>query len=115
VVVECVLRPGAGLRCKQELATAVRCVAAGGRLGMPWRARRRAAREGNRAGTGRGRRVEVISAGGGAAAAAERRPEAKHCRRQEAEQRNTCERKKKRGRGSGGAYLEISETSGTSW
>jgi hypothetical protein len=66
VVVERVLRPGAMLRCKQELSMAVRCVAAGGRLGNAWR------------------------------------PEAKHCRRQEAKQRNMCARKKKRGRGSGG-------------
>jgi hypothetical protein len=43
--------------------------------------------------------VEVDPAGGGAAAVAERRPGVKHCRRQEAEQRNTCARKKKRGEG----------------
>jgi hypothetical protein len=48
-------------------------MAAGGGSGRSWRARGRAAREGNRAGTGRGQRVEVIPAGGGAAAAAERR------------------------------------------
>jgi hypothetical protein len=47
-------------------------VAAGGRLGKAWRARERAAGEGNRAGTGRRRRVDVIPAGGGAAEAAER-------------------------------------------
>jgi hypothetical protein len=111
VVVECVLRPGAGLRCKKDLATAVRCVAAGGQLGTRWRARR-AAREGNRAGRGRGRRVEVISAGGGAAAAAKRRPEVKYCRWQEAEQRNTCARKKKRGRGSGGPIWKSQKLQG---
>jgi hypothetical protein len=43
--------------------------------------------------------VEVDPAGAGAAAAAERRPWAKHYRRLEAEQRNTCARKKKRGEG----------------
>jgi hypothetical protein len=89
-------------------------VAAGGRLGNARRARGRAAGEGNRAGAEGVRRVEVIPAGGGAAAAAERRPEAKHCRRQEAEQRSTCSRKKKRGEGVRGTCLEISEISGTS-
>jgi hypothetical protein len=49
-------------------------VAAGGRLGMPWRAQRRAARRGTEPGLGRERRVEGGEAGGGAAAAAERRP-----------------------------------------
>jgi hypothetical protein len=43
--------------------------------------------------------VEVDPAGGGAAAVAERRLGAKDCRRQEAEQRNTCARRKKRGEG----------------
>jgi hypothetical protein len=70
-------------------------VAAGGRLGTPWRARERAARKGNRAGAGGDGRVEGGEAGGGAATAAERRPEAKHCRWQEVEQRNTCARKKR--------------------
>jgi hypothetical protein len=79
VVVERVLWPGAMLRCKQELSTTARCVAAGGGSGRSWRACERAAGEGNRAGTGSGRRVDVIPAGGGAAAAAERRPEAAHC------------------------------------
>jgi hypothetical protein len=54
-------------------------VAAGGGSGNSWRVRGRVAGKGNRAGIGRGRRVEVNPAGGGAAAAAERRPEAKHC------------------------------------
>jgi hypothetical protein len=54
-------------------------VAAGRQLGNAWREGERAAGEGNRARTGRGRRVGVISAGGGMAAAAERRPEAAHC------------------------------------
>jgi hypothetical protein len=48
-------------------------VAAGGRLGTPWRARRRAARRGTEPGLGIGRRVEEGEAGGGAAAV-ERRP-----------------------------------------
>jgi hypothetical protein len=60
------------------LATTARCVAVGRELGRSWRARRRAAGEGNRAGVGRGRRVGIIPAGGGVAAAAERRPGARH-------------------------------------
>jgi hypothetical protein len=57
--------------CKQELATATRCVAASRELGWSWRSRRRAAGEGNRAGVGKGRRAEAVQAGGGAAAAAQ--------------------------------------------
>jgi hypothetical protein len=56
--------------CKQELATATTCVAAGRELGRSWRAWRRAAGEGNRAGVVKERRVEAVQAGGGAAAAA---------------------------------------------
>jgi hypothetical protein len=48
-------------------------VAAGGRFGRSWRSRRRAARKGNRAGVGKGRRVEAVQAGGGAAATAPQR------------------------------------------
>jgi hypothetical protein len=59
--------------CKQELAMATRCVAAGRELGRLWRARRGVAGEGNRAGVGKGRRVEAVQAGGGAAGAAQRR------------------------------------------
>jgi hypothetical protein len=59
--------------CKQELAMATICVAAGRELGRSWRSRRRAAGEGNRTGLGKGRRVEAVQAGGGAAAAAQRR------------------------------------------
>jgi hypothetical protein len=66
---------------------AVRCVAAGGRLGIPWRTRRRAARRGTEPGLGRGRRVEEGEAGGGAAAAAERRPGGALHRRQEKQSR----------------------------
>jgi hypothetical protein len=97
VVVEHVLRPGAMLRCKQELSTAARCVAAGGQLGTPWRAWRRAARRGTEPGLGRGRRVEGEEAGGGEAAAAERWP---------------CARKKKRGRGSGGPIWKSQKLQG---
>jgi hypothetical protein len=79
VVVECVLRPGRVLRIPAGAGNNGEGMAAGGVLERSWRARGRAAREGNRAGTGRDRRVEVISAGGGAAAAAEQRPEAKDC------------------------------------
>jgi hypothetical protein len=79
VVVERVLRPGVMLQCKQELSTTARCVAAGGGSERSWRVRGRAVGEGNRAGTGRGRRVEVIPAGGGVAAVAERRLEVKDC------------------------------------
>jgi hypothetical protein len=77
-------------------------------------ARERAAGEGNRAGTGRGRRVDVILAGGGAAAAAERRPEAKDCRRQESRAgEHVREEEEEEREGVLGAYLEISETSRT--
>jgi hypothetical protein len=54
-------------------------VAAGGRLGTPWRAHEKASREGSRARTGRGRRVDAIPSGGGATVAAERRPGAAYC------------------------------------
>jgi hypothetical protein len=90
-------------------------VAAGGGSGKSWRVRRRAAGEGNRAEVGRGQRVGVIPAGGGAAAAAERRPEAKHCaggRRSRAGQHVPEEEEEREG--VRGAYLKISEISGTS-
>jgi hypothetical protein len=106
---ERVLRPGVMLRVLAGAGNGREGVAADGRLGNAWRARGRAAGEGNRAGAEGERRVEFILAGGGAAAAAERRPEAKHCRRQEAEQRSTCSRKKKKGEGFRGTCLEISE------
>jgi hypothetical protein len=90
-------------------------VAAGRRLGNSWRARERAAGEGNRAGAGGDGRVEVISAGGGAAATAERRPgrgsapaagggKAQHVLEEE-EERERVRR----------ACLEIPRISGTSW
>jgi hypothetical protein len=44
---------------EQELATAATCVAAGSELGWSWRSRKRAAGEGNRAGVGEERCVEV--------------------------------------------------------
>jgi hypothetical protein len=106
------LRPGAMLRVLAGAGNGGEGVAAGGRLGNVWRARERAAGEGNRAGTGRRRRVEVIPAGGGAAAAA--RGEGWR-QRQEAEQRSMCSRKKKRGEGVRGTCLEILEIPGTSW
>jgi hypothetical protein len=64
-------------------------------------------KEGNRAGIGEGRRVEVDLAGGGAAA----RGEALH-RRQEVEQSSTCSRKKKRGEGSGGPIWKSQKSQG---
>jgi hypothetical protein len=82
-------------------------VAAGGWLGNAWRARERAAEEGNRAGTGRGRRVEVIPAGGGAAAAVERWPEAKDCRWQESRAGEHVREEEEEREGVWGAYLEI--------
>jgi hypothetical protein len=45
--------------CELELATAMTCVAADSELGWSWRSRKRAAGEGNRAGVGEERRVEV--------------------------------------------------------
>jgi hypothetical protein len=102
------------LRCKQELATAARCVAAGGGSGRSWRARERAAGEGNRAGTGSGRRVDVIPAGGGAAAVAEWRPEVAHCTGDREGQSRARAQGRRREGGVRGAYLEISETSRTS-
>jgi hypothetical protein len=90
-------------------------VAADGGSGKSWCVRRRAAGEGNRAGVGRGRRVGVIPAGGGAAAAAERRPGVKHCaggRRSRARQHVPEEEEEREG--VRGAYLKISEISGTS-
>jgi hypothetical protein len=96
------LRPGAMLRVLAGAGNGGEGVAAGERLGNAWRAHERAAGEGNRAGTGRGRRVEVIPAGGGAGAVAERRPEAKDCTGGRKQSRATCARKKKRGEGSGG-------------
>jgi hypothetical protein len=80
-----------------------RCVVVGHELGRSWRARRRAAGEGNRAGVGRGRRVgsRRWSGGGGRAAA---RSKALHRWQEETEQSSTCPRKKKRGEGSGGLF-----------
>jgi hypothetical protein len=48
-------------------------VAASGWLGRSWRSRRTAAGRGNRAGVGKGQRVEAVQAGGRAAAAAQQR------------------------------------------
>jgi hypothetical protein len=59
--------------------------------------------------------VEVDPAGGGAAVTAERQPGAKHCAGGRRAEQITCPRKKKRGRGSGGSCLKISEILGTSW
>jgi hypothetical protein len=72
-------------------------------------------KEGNTAGIGEGRRVEVDPVGGGAAAVAERRPGVKHCAsgRENRAGRHVPEEEEERG-GSGGAYLEISEIPGTS-
>jgi hypothetical protein len=89
-------------------------VAAGGGSGNSWHVRRRTAGEGNRAGIGRGRRVEVDPAGGGTAAAVERRPEGKHCAgggggRAE----HMPEEEEERG-GVRGTYLEILRISRTS-
>jgi hypothetical protein len=80
-------------------------VAASGRLGNAWRARGRAAGEGNRAGVGGERRVEVAPAGGGTAAA-ERRPGATHCRRQEGKQSRGARARGRRreGRGPGDLF-----------
>jgi hypothetical protein len=58
------------------------------------RARRRAAGEGNRAGVGKGRRVEAVQVGGGAAVA--------RCSAPAAEEAGGCQRKKKEGGGSEG-------------
>jgi hypothetical protein len=103
--VEHVLWPGAMLRCKQELSTAARCVAAGGRLGTPWRVWRRAARRGTEPGLGRGRRVEGEEAGGGAAAAAERWPGVELCPVAGEQSRGTRARGRRReGGGLGGLF-----------
>jgi hypothetical protein len=77
-----VLRPGVMLWIPAGAGNDGEGVMAGGRLRNLWRARGRAAGEGNRAGAGGERRVDVIRAGGGAASAAERRPGAKHYWRQ---------------------------------
>jgi hypothetical protein len=114
VVVECVLRPGAMLRVLAGASNNGKGVTAGRRLGNAWRGRGRAAGEGNRAGAGEERRVEVAPAGGGAALAAERRPGAKHYRRQEGEQsRGACARGRRREeRGSGGPVWKFQEFQG---
>jgi hypothetical protein len=91
-------------------------VAAGGRLGNSWRAWGRAAGEGNRAGAGGERRMDVIPAGGGAAVAAERWPGAKYCWRQEGGGRveeHVLEEEEET-EGVRGTCLEISRISGTS-
>jgi hypothetical protein len=69
---ERVLRPGAMLQVLAGAGNGGEGVAAGRRLGNAWRARGRAAGEGNRAGVEGERRVEFIPAGGGAAAAVAR-------------------------------------------
>jgi hypothetical protein len=81
-------------------------VAAGGRLGTPWRARRRATRKGTEPGLGSGRHVEEGEAGGGAAARGGSAPSAG-----ETEQDSTCPRKKKTG-GSGGPVWKFQEFQG---
>jgi hypothetical protein len=83
----------------------------GGRLANSWRARGRAAGEGNRAGAGGERRVDVIPAGGGMAVAAKRRPGAKHYRWQEGEQSRGARARGRRreGRGSGGPVWKFQE------
>jgi hypothetical protein len=103
VVVERVLRPGAMLRVLAGVGINGEGVAAGGQLGTPWRARRRAARRGTKPGLGRGRRVEFIPAGGGAAAVAEQRPKAKDCAGGRGGQSRARARGRRReGKGSGG-------------
>jgi hypothetical protein len=89
-------------------------MAAGGRLGNSWRARGRAAEEGNRAGAGGDGRVEVISAGGGAAAAAEQRPGVRLCAGGRRGQSRARARGRRREGGVRRACLEISRISGTS-
>jgi hypothetical protein len=88
--------------CKQELAMATRCVAAGHELGRSWRAWRRAAGEGNRAGVGKGRRVGAVQAGGGAAVAAQRRRRGALHRRQRAAGRRGGPEEEERREGSEG-------------
>jgi hypothetical protein len=88
-------------------------VAAGGRLGTPWRARGRAAGKKSRAGAGGDRRVEGGEAGGGAATAAERRPGARDCRWREGKQSRARARGRRReGRRSGGPVCENHELQG---
>jgi hypothetical protein len=104
-----VLRPGVMLWVLAGAGNDGEGVAAGGRLGNSWHARGRAAGEGNRAGAGGERRVDVIPAGGGAAAA---RGEALPATEGGTEQRSTCSRKKKRGEGSGGPVWKSQELQG---
>jgi hypothetical protein len=102
--VERVLRPGVVLRVRTGAGNGGDDVAAGGGSGRSWRAWKRAAGEGNRAGIGEGQRVEGDPARGGAVAAVERRPEAKHCAGGGGAEQSMCSRKKKRGEGSGGLF-----------
>jgi hypothetical protein len=89
----------------------VRCVAADGRLGTPWRARRRAASWGTEPGLGRGRRDEGGEAGVGAAAV-ERRPGGALRRRQEKQSRAARARGRREGRVSGGPVWKFQEFQG---
>jgi hypothetical protein len=59
--------------------------------------------------------MDVIPAGGGAAAAAERQLGAKDCRRHESRAEEHMHKEEEEREGVRGAYLEISETSRTSW
>jgi hypothetical protein len=107
------LRPGAMLQVLAGAGNGGEGLAAGGRLGNAWHARKRAAGEGNRAGTGRGQRVEVIPAGGGMAAEAERRPEAKNCASGRKQSRGSRARGRRReGRGSGGPVWKSQKSQG---
>jgi hypothetical protein len=112
--VERVLRPGVVLQVRTGAGSGGNDVAAGGGSGRSWRAQKRAAGKGNRAGAGGERRVEVDPAGGGAAAAAERRLGAGHCaggKRSRAEEHVLEEEERE---GVWGACLKILEILGTS-
>jgi hypothetical protein len=88
-------------------------VAAGGRLGTPWRAGK-GIKEGNRAGFGEGRHVEGGEAGGGAVTTAERRPGGELCAGGRGGQSRARARGRRRERGVQGTCLEFSRISGTS-
>jgi hypothetical protein len=100
--------------CKQELATATRCVPAGRELGRSWRARRRAAGEGIMAGVGKGRRVEAVQAGGGAAGAAQRRRRGALHRRQRKQGGRGVPEEEEGRRGVRGTYVQNQKSLGTS-
>jgi hypothetical protein len=87
-------------------------VAAGGRLGTPWRAHGRAAGKSCRAGAGGDRRVEGWEAGGGAAMTAEQRPGARDCQRREGKQSRARAWGRREGRRSGGPVCENQELQG---